>query len=56
MGEKNPDLFSAWNTSVGGRADSAADCLVRSLHSLSPWLWGCLTGTVLLFAAAAEKT
>lgn len=51
------DLFSAWNTSVGGRADSAAACLVRSLHRSSLSLWGCLSGTLLLFAAAAaEKT
>lgn len=52
----NHDLFSAWNTSVGGRADSATACLVRSLHSSSLSLWGCLSGTLLLFAAAVEKT
>lgn len=77
--EKNHDLFSAWNTSIGGRADSSADCLGRSLRSLSlysggasqaAWvcalgvplrhlesvLWGCLSGILLLFTAAAEKT
>lgn len=54
--EKNHDLFSAWNTSVGGRADSSADCLGRSLRSLSLLLWECLSGILLLSAAAAEKT